>query len=261
MQPDLLTLLSQHNLVVFVIIFTRITGLFASAPFFATYPIPTQVKVWFAGFIAFIMFPMVSSTLNFAVPSAFPDLMVYLLREFGVGFMIGFIGNLIFVAAQVGGEFISLQIGLTMSQVLDPATGNNSPIMSQMFVYIISFVFIALNAHQWLFAAIYKSFTAFPPGLEFVFTGEVVSHILHLSAQMFTIAISMILPVFCVMFVAEVLMGFTSKMMPQMNIFMVAIPLKIYVGIMLILMFLSPMVSYLSNMVQNYLKGIVEMMI
>ena len=69
----------------------------------------------------------------------------------------------------------------------------------------------------------------------------------------------MILPIFCVMFVAEVLMGFMSKMMPQMNIFMVAIPLKVYVGIGLILMFLSPTVTYLVTVMQNYLKGILNL--
>ena len=87
-----------------------------------------------------------------------------------------------------------------------------------------------------------------------------MENILHLSGQMFFIAISMILPVFCVMFVSEVLMGFMSKMMPQMNIFMVAIPFKIYIGVILILMFISPTATYLSNTIQSYFQGIVEMM-
>lgn len=260
MQPDLMTLLSPKNIVVFVIIFTRIGGLLASAPLFSTYPIPAQVKIWLGALIAFIMFPIVSSTVNFIVPTDFAQLLIYLLREFGVGFMIGFLANLLFAAVQIGGEFISIQIGISMSQILDPVTGTNSPILSQMYIILASFVFLALNAHQWLFAALFKSFQAFPPGLEFLFTGGVVQHILHMSGQMFAIAIGMILPVFCVMFVSEVLMGFMSKMMPQMNIFMVAIPLKIYLGMILILMFLSPTVTYLSNVIQSYLQGIIEMM-
>ena len=55
-------------------------------------------------------------------------------------------------------------------------------------------------------------------------------------------------------------MGFMSKMMPQMNIFMVAIPFKIYIGVILILMFISPTATYLSNTIQSYFQGIVEMM-
>ena len=260
MQPDLLTLLSPKNIVIFVIIFTRIGGMIASAPLFSHYPMPEQVKIWLSALVAFILFPMISSTIHIVMPTDFPGLFIYLLREFAVGFMIGFIMNLIFAAVQIAGEFISIQIGISMSQMLDPVTGASSPILSQMFIILASFVFLALNAHQWLFAAIYKSYTAFPPGLDFVFTGGVVENILHLSGQMFFIAISMILPVFCVMFVSEVLMGFMSKMMPQMNIFMVAIPFKIYIGVILILMFISPTATYLSNTIQSYFQGIVEMM-
>ena len=82
-----------------------------------------------------------------------------------------------------------------------------------------------------------------------------------MSAEMFAISISVILPIFCVMFVSEVLMGFMSKMIPQMNIFMVAIPLKVYVGFVLILMFLSPTVTYLVNIIESYLKNLIEIFV
>ena len=259
MQPDLLTLLSPKNIVIFVIILTRISGLIMSAPLFSTYPIPQQVKVWLCALVAFILFPMVASTGHFAVPQSIPELAIYLLREFSIGYVIGFCASFLFAAVQIGGEFISIQIGVSMSQVLDPATGESTQILSQMYTYLATMVFVGLNAHQWLFAAIYRSFQVFPPGIEYIFTGNIVSQVLHMSSEMFVIGISMILPIFCVMFVSEVLMGFMSKMMPQMNIFMVAIPLKIYIGIVLILMFLSPTVSYLIAVTQNYLKGILNL--
>ena len=138
-------------------------------------------------------------------------------------------------------------------------TGLQFGLILLLAIFFATMVFIGINAHQWLFAAIYKSFETMPPGMEFLFGPELVSQILHLSSSIFSIGISMILPIFCVMFVAEVLMGFMSKMMPQMNVFMVAIPLKVYVGIGLILMFLSPTVTYLVTVMQNYLKGILNL--
>ena len=261
MQPDLLTLLSPKNIVVFVIILTRISGLIMSAPLFSTYPIPAQVKIWFIAIISFILFPMVSATTGFLVPHSVPELVVFLLREFAIGFIIGFVANFIFAAVQMGGEFISMQIGLSMSQVLDPITGNNLQIVSQFYLLVTTMVFIALNAHEWLFHALYQSYKTFPPGMDYVFTPSMVSQVLHMSAEMFAISISVILPIFCVMFVSEVLMGFMSKMMPQMNIFMVAIPLKVYVGFVLILMFLSPTVTYLVNIIESYLKNLLEIFV
>ena len=129
MQPDLLTLLSPKNIVIFVIILTRISGLIMSAPLFSTYPIPQQVKIWLIALISFILFPIVSATTGFNVPLSVPELIVFLIREFSIGFVIGFVANFIFAAVQMGGEFISMQIGLSMSQVLDPVTGNTSVVV------------------------------------------------------------------------------------------------------------------------------------
>lgn len=258
MQPNLLTLLSPSNILIFVIVFTRISGMIFSMPLISTYPIPQQVKIWLGALVAFLLFPMVAANHALVVPHSMPELWIYLFREFAIGYIIGFCANFLFAAVQIGGEFVSIQIGISMSQVLDPNTGETTQVLSQMYSYLATMVFIGLNAHQWLFAAVYKSFQAFPPGIDFVFTGNIVSQVLHMSATMFSIGISIILPIFCVMFVSEVLMGFMSKMMPQMNIFMVAIPLKIYVGIILILMFLSPTVTYLITVTQNYLQGILN---
>src|SRR5574344_466807 len=256
MQPDLLTLLSPSNIVIFVIVFTRISGMIFSMPLISTYPIPQQVKIWLCAIVAFILFPMVAASSHMVVPTNIPQLLTYLLREFAIGYIIGFCASFLFAAVQVGGEFVSIQIGLSMSQVLDPATGESTQVLSQLYTYLATLVFIGTNAHQWLFAALYRSFQSFPPGTDYVFTGSLVSQVLHMSSSIFSLGISMILPIFCVMFVSDVLMGFMSKMMPQMNIFMVAIPLKIYVGIILILMFLSPTMTYLVTVTQTYLKGI-----
>lgn len=261
MQPDLLTLLSPSNIIIFVIVFTRISGMVFSMPLISTYPIPQQVKIWLCAIVAFILFPMVAANTSFIIPQSMPELMIYLFREFAIGYIIGFCASFLFTAVQIGGEFVSIQVGISMSQVLDPTTGQNTQILSQMYSYMAAMVFVGLNAHQWLFAALYKSFQVLPPGTDYLFTGNMVSQVLHMSASMFSIGISMILPIFCVMFVSEVLMGFMSKMMPQMNIFMVAIPLKIYVGIMLMLMFLSPTVTYLITVTQNYLKGILNLFV
>lgn len=259
MQPNLLTMLSPANIVILAIIFTRISGMIFSMPIVSTYPIPQQVKIWLCALVSFLLFPMVAGTIGFSVPQSIPELTLYLVREFSIGYLIGFCANFLFAAVQIGGEFVSIQAGISMSQVLDPATNEQTQVISQMYSYLATMVFVGINAHQWLFAALYKSFETLPPGMEFLFGPDLVSQVLHLSSTIFSVGISMILPIFCVMFVAEVLMGFMSKMMPQMNVFMVAIPLKVYVGIGLILMFLSPTVTYLVTVMQNYLKGILNL--
>lgn len=256
MPNDLLVLLSPYNLILFVVVFTRMGGLMASAPIFSTYPIPMQVKAWFIALISFIIYPMVLVKSGFQMPSSVPELSVILIKEFMIGYIIGFISNLIFVAVEMAAEIFSIQMGLAAAQALNPLTGMHAPVLGQGYIILTSMIFISLNAHQWLFSAVYKSFATVPPGYGFIFNGRLVNEIVFMSGQIFSMAVGIALPIFAVLFITDFLLGFVSKMMPQMNIFMVAMPLKIYIGLSLIIMFISSMYSYISGLIEKLLMAV-----
>ena len=79
-------LFSMSNIILFMAILTRLSGLFTSAPLFSTYPIPTQVKIWLCALIAFILFPIVQANTQFVVPNSVPALTLILFKEFNRGF-------------------------------------------------------------------------------------------------------------------------------------------------------------------------------
>lgn len=95
-----------------------------------------------------------------------------------------------------------------------------------------------------------------PVGYSFVLSPELVGHIITITGQMFSIGLSIALPIFGVLFITDVLLGFTSKMMPQMNIFMVSLPLKIYLGLLLSLIFMRPMAEYITVLIERFLEQI-----
>lgn len=256
---ELLQLLSPKNIVGFIMVVTRLSGMMVSAPLFSTYPIPPQVKAWLVALVAFIMYPLVSANANFIVPTSMPEMTLFLLKEFGVGFLIGFLANFIFVGIQMAGQLLSQQVGLAMSSMLDPATQAHIPVIGELYLMLTTMIFLGLNAHQWLFAAVYQSFIKIPPGLDNFFTPIIVQQVLHMSSQMFAISLGLVLPIFCVLFVLEILLGVLAKMIPQMNIFMVAIPLKIYIGLVLMIMFLSPMANYITNLIKAYMATVMKM--
>ncbi len=256
---ELLDLLSPKNIVGFIIILTRLSGMISSAPLFSTYPIPIQVKAWLVASVAFIMFPVVSAGSNFVVPTDMLGMSLVLFKEFSIGFFIGFMANFVFVGIQMGGQLLSQQVGLAMSSVLDPATQSNVPVVGELYMLLTTMLFISMGAYQWLFAAIFQSFQKIPPGIELTFSPVLVQQLLKLSSDMFAISISVVMPIFCVLFVLEVLLGVLAKMIPQMNLFMVAIPIKIYIGLILMLMFLSPMADYIANLLQSHMVTIFKM--
>ena len=234
-------LFSVGNIILFMAILTRLSGLFASAPLFSTYPIPMQVKIWRAASIAFILFPIVQHNTQFVVPNSVPALTLILFKEFLIGFAMGFCANIIFVGIELGVNMFAIQMGISADQALNPSSGGNSPVITQAYTYLASMLFIIIGAHQWLFSAIYNSFKTMPVGYGFAFSPEIIGEIVRMTSQLFSIGLSIALPIFGVLFITDILLGFTSKMMPQMNIFMVSIPLKIYLGLLLSLIFVRPM--------------------
>ena len=249
-------LFSVGNIILFMAIITRISGMFATAPLFSTYPIPMQAKVWLAALIAFILFPIVQYNTSFTTPTNIIMLTVILFKEFLIGYAMGFCANIIFVGVELGVNMFAIQMGLSASQALNPASGGVSPVITRAYTFLASMIFIALGAHQWLFSALYNSFKSMPIGYTFTFSPALVEHIITFTSQMFNISLSIALPIFGVLFITDVLLGFTSKMMPQMNIFMVSMPLKIYLGLLLSLIFMRPMAEYIGVLIERFLTQI-----
>lgn len=237
-------------------IFTRMSGLFASAPLLSTYPIPRQVKIWLAALIAFILFPIVQYNTSFVVPNSVPALTMILFKEYMIGYAIGFCANLLFVGIELGVNTFTVQMGLSADQALNPASGGNSPVITQAFTYLASMLFIGLGAHQWLFSAIYNSYKSMPVGYVINFSPSIVEQILVATGQIFSVGLSIALPIFGILFITDVLLGFTSKMMPQMNIFMVSLPLKIYLGLLLSLIFMRPIAEYMAVIIEQFLTQV-----
>ena len=173
-----------------------------------------------------------------------------------IGFAIGYCANVLFIAIELGANMFSIQMGLSADMALNPMSGGSSPVITQMYTWMMTMVFISINAHHWLFAAFYNSFQAMPIGYGFGFSPEVVQQIIFIVSQIFVIALKIALPIFGVLFITDVLLGFTSKVMPQMNIFMVSIPLKIYLGLLLSIIFVRPIIEYLNVLVPKFMQTI-----
>lgn len=256
---DLYTLLSPKNLILFVVVFTRLSGMVSSAPLISTYPIPIQIKVWFMAVVTFVMFPIVMAKSGFQLPTTAPELIVILLKEFLIGYTIGFVANIIFVGTEICANLVSMQMGLTAAQAMNPLTGDESTILSQAYTIIASLVFIGINAYQYLFGALFKTFQIMPPGYGFFVDGHVAQNIAILSGQIFSIGISIALPLFAVLFMSDVLMGFVAKMMPKMNIFMIALPVKIALGLVLFTMMIPHLYSFMQELFGKYLLNMITL--
>lgn len=260
MSVDLMSLLSPRNLILFVVVLTRLSGFMSSAPMLSVYPIPVQVKAWFMATVSFIFFPLVLAKVGFQLPTNAPELIFILIKEFIVGYLVGFIANVVFIGVEIAADLLSMQMGLTAAQALNPMTGDSSPIFTQAYTLLASMIFIALNAWQWIFAAIYKTFTLIPPGYSFTVSGNLAHNIVIITSEMFTIGLGIALPIFSVLLITDVLLGFVAKMMPQMNVFMVSMPVKIYIGLLLFIMLIQPTCAQIQLLIEKYSTSVLSIL-
>ena len=260
MPTDFIALFSPKNLILFVVVFARLSGLMTTAPLISTYPIPIQIKTWFMAMVAFIMFPIVLAKVGFQIPTTMPELTVILLKEFIVGYTIGFIANIVFIGVEISADLVSMQMGLTAAQAMNPMTGDTSSILTQAYTIIAAIVFIGIGGYNWIFTALFKSFQVIHPGYGFLISGTFTHNVILLTCQIFEIGVGLALPIFSVLLIMDVLLGFVAKMMPKMNIFMVSLPAKIFLGLSLFIMLLPAMSQQIQILFGRYLNNILEIL-
>lgn len=256
MTHDFSIFFSTGSIITFILVLSRLTGMLATAPLFSTFPIPMQLKVGLAALCAFIMYPFVLQNSNFIAPTDLISLSVLLFKETAVGVLIGFAASLLFTAVEIGGQILSIQMGLAIASALDPVTKQHSPIVGQFYMFIASIVFITLNGPHWLFTTVYDSYHSIPIGLDFSFSGQITQQLLYFAGQLFLIAFSIIIPIFAILIIKTILLGVIAKILPQLNIFMVAMPSQIYVGLVFMLLLMPSTTIYLSKLFNELLTNI-----
>ncbi len=251
---DILPYLTPAKIIIFILVVSRLSGMFITAPLFSTYPIPMEVKSGLIALTAFIVYPIISSiTPANAVPHNMWALGWMIGKEIIIGSMIGFCVNIIFIAIQMAGHLLSMQMGLAVAEVLDPVTRHQVPIIGQLYLFMAVILFLGINGHHYLFTGVFESYSLIPIGVDFHLTGELIEGIIYFTSQIFTLAFNIIMPIFSVLLLTDVLLGFMSKMMPAMNIFVVALPIKIYIGLILMIVFTMKTYSYLATVIENML--------
>jgi len=252
--PNLLNLLSPNHIIVYMLVFTRLTGMIQVAPFFSTLRMPVMTKLWFCAIISFIIYPVVFAKKIYIIPHDLPQFIILLLIEFFIGFLIGYIANLIIEGVRLSGNIISIQTGLSMSQALDPVTGVQSTELSRIYIFLAILIFLGTGADHMLFVTLFNSFHSVPIGIFPAFDGNIVIGVCQVFSSMFKIGFGIALPIFAVLLTSDVLLGMMSKMMPQMNIYMVAIPVKIYIGLFLVVAFLSAVSVFMQGVIKDYIN-------
>ncbi|OAB41349.1 flagellar biosynthetic protein FliR [Paenibacillus glacialis] len=228
---------------IFLLIFCRITSFFVVAPVFSSKGVPNQFKIGLSFFISLLIY------LTYGIHQSIPQDMTYVLlivSEIMVGLLLGFVGYMLITAIQTAGSFIDIQIGFGIANVLDPMTGASVPMLGNFKYMIAMLLFLSMNGHLYLLDAIFDSYEWIPLSNDFymkLYGGSITEFLIRTFSQSFVLAFQMSAPLVVAMFLTDVGLGFLARTAPQFNIFVIGVPLKIFLGLGMLLL-LVPSFSY-----------------
>lgn len=216
----------------------RILATLTVTPIYSSMLIRTRVRVIISFFITIVMFLPIQKHYmanGFKIPSNFADYGMMIANELIVGLAIGFFLGVIFVVFQMAGQLFSIQIGFGISQVIDPLSQIQIPLIGQFQALLGTLIFFSIEGHHLVFRALFYSFQKLPLINMMNMTKDFYKAISWAFVVMFSTALKIGLPIIGTLFLCTLCMGLLAKAAPQMNILMLGFPIYITVGFTVII--------------------------
>lgn len=229
--------------------FTRASGMIMTAPIFQSRNIPPQVKVILAFGLALVVAPFIVGAIDLN-QFTFGMAVYTLIQELLTGLIMGFMVGLTMYAIQIAGYYFDIQMGFGMVNILDPTTGAQMPLMGQINYIMASLIFLAINGHHTVITSFIQSYQVIKPGM-FLIKKEAVGVFVMAFSNMFYLGFKIGIPIMATIFLADVAMGIIAKLIPQINVFMVGFPVKIILGLIMLVFFIPVYVMIIEATFSN----------
>ncbi len=247
----------SQNFEYFMLLFIRVAALIVSSPIFGRKTLPNTLKIVLSLFIAYIIF----SALPAAPSIQYDGLLGYALlciKELLFGLVLGYGTTLFFSIVQTAGHVIDMQIGFGMANIFDVQSNVSVPVTGNLLNVVLLVVFFAVNGHLQLITIVRETFVRIPVGTV-ALNPQIGWTALEIFALAFVLAANVAMPMIAAGLFGELLMGFIIRTVPQMNMFVVGIPLKIILGFLVMLIVLPLYVSFTNVIFQNMFVSIEKM--
>lgn len=232
-------------LALFIFPFTRIMALIASSPILGNRQIPVRIKLSLGLLLTIIIAPTLAAPPD--VDPASAQGIIVLLHQILAGLAIGFTMRLIFIAIEMSGELIGLQMGLGFASFYDPLNASFTPVVAQFLGLIAALAFLALDGHLYMLAALADSFHTFP-----ISASPPAATALHTLAtwggNIFTHALQLSMPVIGALLITNLALAILTRSAPQLNILQIGFPITLAVGFLVMILSLHYLAPFLDRL-------------
>jgi len=236
------------EIITFLMVLARTGGLVISAPFWGVKVVPSLVKVIVAVSLSVGVYPLVQiASLTANEGSGGPSLLFVVMAlggEILLGLALGWGAQILFAGISLGARQMELKMGFAMARLVNPQSGEQTGIIGVILDLFTALVFFSVNGHLLLIRALSSSYSVFPLAGD---KAEVIPSLVASAGVIFTIAVRVSAPIVVGLLLSNLILGMVSRAVPQMNVFLVAMPLQITFGMILFILSLPVLTSFIIN--------------
>ena len=237
--------LTPNTIFVFLLILTRLGTMLMLLPAIGESMMPARTRLAVGFGMAFILFPLVEGQYP-DVPVGLTALIVMLGGEIMVGLFVGGTARLVMSTLQYAGAIIAFQIGLAFAQNYDPTQGVQAALLGSFLSVLGVTLVFAMDLHHLMIMAMHDSFELFRPG-HLIPIDTAVDLVVDIIAGSFVVSLQLSAPFIIFGLVFYIGLGVLSKLMPQVQVFFVAMPANIALGLALFFLMLSVMMFWFAE--------------
>lgn len=224
---------------IWLLVLVRVSVLVFLLPILSTEEVPMRFKAGLSFFLSIILFPILPQT-AIAIPANLASYILLALKEIYIGAVMGFAGTFIFAGLRFAGSWIDSETGFNMTQMFNPVAGEEDTALAHLVFILFILLLLAGGGHIFYVQALAESFRLIPLTGAHMASGGMVSAFAAMTTESFLLGMKAAAPVVATLFVSSIALAMIARIMPQMNVWMVGMPMKIALGL-LTLMFALPM--------------------
>ena len=215
------------QLLAFILVLVRVSGIISTAPVFGSSNIPPQIKVVLSLILALILYPFIP--LITVYPDRPDHYIMLIASELLIGLVLGIIARFLFGAVEFAGTVIGFQMGLGMAIVFDPQSQEQISLVGRFENATATLIFLAMDGHLIVLQALVRSYSVLPLGGASI-SRPLVENLTELSASVFVIGLQIGAPLIVALFLANAVVGLLARSVPQIQVFVVGFPLTLMLG-------------------------------
>ncbi|MBE7719508.1 flagellar biosynthetic protein FliR [Lacrimispora indolis] len=244
------------QMMLFSLIFMRMSGFILLNPILGRRNIPNVVKGGMVMVFTLLIYSFSAAQVPEPVNSI--EFAVLIIKEFIMGYIIGFVMDLFLMVITFAGSIIDFQMGLSMATIYDPQSNAQVAITGGLWNVYFILLFFAVDGHLALIKLLIKSAETVPYG-QVVLGTKVAWAMIEVFIQCIIMAIKFSFPIIAIEFITEIAVGILMKMIPQINVFVVNIQAKLILGLLMLVFLFSPMSDYLGDVITQMLLTVQSM--